>query len=181
MMKLIVGTESMFFVALIMAYIYFWMHAGFKAEQYNNLDLPITAIFSVFLFTSSFTFWRAEANARKGKKNKVVAWLLGTIILGLIFLFGQGREYKKLLYNQVTLSSSVFGTSFFTVTGFHGLHVIIGLIIISILTGLVIFRNYDANRSSLISAIGIYWHFVDIVWLFVFSIIYVLPHLNIFS
>ena len=176
--KLIVGTESMFFLALIMAYVYFSAHSGFKPVQSANLDLHATAIFSLFLFSSSFTYWCAESSALKGRMNQVKGWLLLTIILGLIFLFGQGHEYEKLLHNDVTVSSSIFGTSFYTLTGFHGLHVVIGLIAIGILAGLVFSGNYDPTRSSFISALGIYWHFVDIVWLFVFSVVYVLPHLN---
>jgi heme/copper-type cytochrome/quinol oxidase subunit 3 len=179
MMKLIVGTESMFFLSLIMAYVYFSVHSGFKNAQSGNLDLQSTALFTVLLFLSSFTFWRAEVNSKKKKTGRLKGWLLLTVLLGGLFLVGQGHEYSRLLHSHVTLSSSIFGTSFFTLTGFHGLHVFIGLLIISVVIGLSFKERFNSSHSGIISTIGIYWHFVDVVWLFVFSIVYVLPHLNI--
>ena len=175
-MKLIVGTESMFFLALIMAFIYFSNTPGFKAHQLANLDIKSTGIFSILLFSSSFTFWRAEKNHSKGKIGRLKIWLLLTILLGAVFLAGQAKEYTSLLNNQVNISSSMFGTGFFTLTGFHGLHVFIGLVIISIITALTFLGDFNNPGSSVISTIGIYWHFVDIVWLFVFTIVYVIPY-----
>ncbi|WEK21579.1 MAG: cytochrome c oxidase subunit 3 [Candidatus Pedobacter colombiensis] len=175
MIKLIVGTEAMFFLALIMAFVYFSLVPGFRTHQLVSLDIKSTGVFSLFLFSSSFTYWRAEENFRKGDVKHLKVWLLLTILLGVIFLFGQGKEYYDLLNHQVTISSSTFGTSFFTLTGFHGLHVLIGLIVIAVLTCLAFLGDYDQPGSSLISMVGIYWHFVDIVWVFVFLIVYVLP------
>jgi heme/copper-type cytochrome/quinol oxidase subunit 3 len=176
MIKLIVGTEAMFFMALIMAFVYFSFSPGFRHHQLLSLDVRSTGIFSVFLFTSSFTFWRAETNYEQGKINGLKLWLLATIALGAVFLFGQGREYLSLLNNHISLGSSIFGTSFFTLTGFHGLHVFAGLIAISIITALAFLGDYNKPGSSVIGAVGIYWHFVDVVWLFVFLIVYVVPH-----
>ncbi len=178
MMKLIVGTESMFFLSLIMAYVYFSVHSGFKNAQSDKLDLQSTSLFTVLLFLSSFTFWRAEVNSKKKKTVQLKGWLLLTVLLGGLFLLGQGHEYGKLLHSHITPGSSIFGTSFFTLTGFHGLHVMIGLIIISVIIGLLFKKQFISSHSGIISTVGIYWHFVDIVWLFVFSIVYVLPHLN---
>lgn len=176
MIKLIVGTEAMFFLALIMAFVYFSFSPEFRSHQLLSLDIRSTGVFSILLFSSSFTFWRAEVCYRKGNLKQLKGWLLLTIVLGGIFLFGQGREYLSLLNNHVTLSSSIFGTSFFTLTGFHGLHVFAGLIVISIISCLAFLGDYDKPGSSVIGAVGIYWHFVDIVWLFVFLIVYVVPH-----
>jgi heme/copper-type cytochrome/quinol oxidase subunit 3 len=164
MIKLIIGTEAMFFLALIMAFVYFSFSADFRSHQLLSLDIKSTGIFSVLLFSSSFTFWRAEICYQKGNIKQLKCWLLLTILLGGIFLFGQGREYLSLLDNHVTISSSIFGTSFFTLTGFHGLHVFAGLIVISIITCLAFLGDYDKPGSS------------DMVWLFVFIIVYVVPH-----
>ena len=112
-MKLIVGTEAMFFLALIMAFIYFSNTPGFKAHQLANLDIKTTGIFSILLFSSSFTFWRAEKNHSKGEMGRLKIWLLLTILLGAVFLAGQAKEYMGLLSNQVNISSSMFGTGFF--------------------------------------------------------------------
>jgi heme/copper-type cytochrome/quinol oxidase subunit 3 len=178
MIKLVVGTEAMFFLALIMAYLYFSLTPGFTPRQAGHLDIRSTAIFSAFLFSSSFTFWRAETNFNKGNIGRLKIWLLLTLVSGIVFLVGQGTEYARLLRENVSISSSLFGTSFFTLTGFHGLHVFAGLIVISIVTGLTFIGDYDRSPSSVFGTVGIYWHFVDIVWLFVFLIVYVLPHLH---
>ena len=177
MIKLVVGTEAMFFVSLIMAYIYFSFVPGYgyKLSQVHELDIKTTGLFSICLFLSSFTFWRAETNYKKGNTGALKFWLLFTILLGAVFLFGQGREYLGLLNKHISIGSSRFGTSFFTLTGFHGLHVLLGLIVISIVTLLTFLGDYNQSGSSVIATVGIYWHFVDIVWVFVFLIVYVLP------
>lgn len=178
MIKLIVGTEAMFFLALIMAYVYFSLLPGFASPQANHLDIRSTTLFTALLLSSSFTFWRAETNYKKGKMTRLKVWLLLTLVLGLIFLIGQGTEYARLLKDNVSISSSLFGTSFFTLTGFHGLHVLAGLVVISIVTSLTFMGDYDRSSTSVFGTVGIYWHFVDVVWLFVFSIVYLLPHLH---
>jgi heme/copper-type cytochrome/quinol oxidase subunit 3 len=178
MIKLIVGTEAMFFLALIMAFVYFSFTPDFRSHQLLNLDVKQTCIFSLLLFCSSFTYWRAEANYHKGEMKRLKIWLLVTMVLGAIFLFGQGREYMNLLNSHISMSSSIFGTSFFTLTGFHGLHVFVGLIVIGVVTCLIFLGDYTGKNSSVISAVGIYWHFVDIVWAVVFLVVYVLPHIS---
>jgi heme/copper-type cytochrome/quinol oxidase subunit 3 len=96
-------------------------------------------------------------------------------LLGAIFLIGQGEEYWRLINDKITLSSSVFGTSFYALTGFHGFHVFVGLIILFIILILTFLGDFDNPSSNVISTAGIYWHFVDIVWLAVFTVVYVLP------
>lgn len=178
MMKLVVGTEAMFFLSLIMVFVYFSLSPGFQHLQVSELDIRSTGLFSLLLFTSSFTYWRAEHNYREGNIKKLKFWLLVTLVLGLVFLFGQGKEYLRLFHDQVNLSANTFGTSFFTLTGFHGLHVAVGLIVITIIIGLAIAGDFDIKKSSLISTVGIYWHFVDIVWAVVFFVVYVIPHIR---
>lgn len=178
MVKLIVGTEAMFFLALIMAFVYFSFTPDFKSHQLLNLDIKTTGVFSLLLFSSSFTYWRAEANYHKGDMKWLQLWLIATIILGAVFLIGQGKEYLGLLNSHISVSSSIFGTSFFTLTGFHGLHVLVGIIIMGVITSLAFLGDYDGKKSSVISAVGIYWHFVDMVWAVVFLIVYVLPHIS---
>jgi len=176
MMKLVVGTEAMFFLCLIMAYVYFSFVPGYRGAQDRDLDWRTTGLFSLFLFSSSFTYWRAERNGHMGRNRRMRAWLLLTIGLGLVFLMGQGREYANLLHANVTVSSSLFGSGFFTLTGFHGFHVLVGLLLITIVAASGI-RGKGSIHASVVSTVGIYWHFVDIVWLFVFLVVYVSPHL----
>lgn len=175
MMKLVIGTEAMFFLSLIMAFVYFSLSPAFKHLELTALDIRSTGLFSLFLFASSFTYWQAERHHRKGKKRGLQLWLVATIVLGLVFLSGQAKEYHSLLGKDIHISSNTFGTSFFTLTGFHGLHVLIGLIVIGIITGLS-FTDDQFRGGSVISTVGRYWHFVDLVWVVVFLVVYVKPY-----
>jgi heme/copper-type cytochrome/quinol oxidase subunit 3 len=177
MMKLTIGTESVFFLSLIVAYLYFWRSGNFQKEATDHLNIQLTGLFTIFLLSSSFTFWRAERNYSKGRNKNMKGWLIATILLGIVFLAGQGHEYYKLITEDLTISKSEFGSSFYTLTGFHGLHVLIGLIILSIVLALSIGGHFKERSSSVISTVGLYWHFVDIVWIFVFTTIYVLPYI----
>ncbi len=176
MMKLVVGTEAMFFVSLIMAFIYMAYNSGFEPYEVSKLDIKTTGIFTILLFSSSFTYIMAEKKYKNGNIKSLKIWLTITILLGAIFLFGQGKEYLRLINENITLSGSVFGTSFYALTGFHGFHVFIGLIILCIVLVLTLVGDFNNGKSNVIGTVGIYWHFVDIVWAFVFTVVYVLPY-----
>lgn len=105
-------------------------------------------------------------------------WLLITILLGIIFLAGQAKEYFNLVQKNITISETEFGSSFYALTGFHIFHVLIGLIVLAILLFLTLRGYFDSQSSPAITAAGIYWHFVDVVWVIIFSIIYALPYLS---
>ena len=176
-MKLVIGTEAIFFLCLIVAYLYFWRSAHFQKEVADHLEIKTTGLFTFFLIFSSFTFWRAEKSYHRENPNGVKIWLIVTILLGAIFLVGQGHEYYKLVNQDVLISKNEFGSSFYTLTGFHGLHVLIGLIVLVIVLLLILNGYLQKRNSTVLSTVGIYWHFVDVVWLFVFSTIYILPRL----
>lgn len=174
-MKLVVGTEGMFFLCLILAFLYMAYNAGFEPHEVSQLDIKKTGIFTLVLLCSSLTFWIADKSFRKGNLKNLKIWLIITIGLGIIFLIGQGEEYWRLIHDQVTLGGSVFGTSFYSLTGFHGFHVFAGLVLLSIILILAFLGDFQDSSSTVISTAGIYWHFVDAVWLVVFAVVYVLP------
>lgn len=176
MMKLVVGTEGMFFLCLILAFVYMAYNTGFEPHEVQALDITKTGIYTILLILSSFTFWRADKNYQLGRTGALKAWLSATIVLGIVFLIGQGEEYVRLVRQNITLNGSVFGTSFYTLTGFHGFHVFVGLIILLIILLLVFLGDFNkGEKSSVIGTAGIYWHFVDVVWICVFTVVYVLP------
>jgi heme/copper-type cytochrome/quinol oxidase subunit 3 len=139
------------------------------------LDVLKTGIFSICLFASSFTIWRSEAGLRANKLGKMKAWLIATIVLGGIFIVGQGLEYWSLFQSGVTVGLDLFATTFFTLTGFHGLHVGFGLLALLVVLGVALISNLKNGRFPALGAVGYYWHFVDVVWVFVFSIVYLWP------
>lgn len=168
-------SETSFFGVLIMAFLYYNARPQ-AGPGVQDLNLLKTGIFSLCLFASSFTIWRSEAAQRRGTHRAMSVWLAATILLGVVFIVGQGLEYDDLFNRGVSVGSNLFATTFFTLTGFHGLHVCVGLIALAIVLGLALSGNFRAGRGTALKAVGLYWHFVDVVWVFVFSIAYLLPH-----
>ena len=167
-------SEAGFFAILILSYLYFYAHPQ-PGPNAHGLDVPRTLLFSVCLFASSFTFWRAEIAMRRQARQSMLGWLGLTILLGAVFLVGQANEYWKLFQSGVDVSTNLFATTFFTLTGFHGLHVLIGLIALLIFLWLAWQGDFASGHSSALEAVGYYWHFVDIVWVFVLFTVYILP------
>lgn len=176
-MKLFIGSESVFFLALILAYLYFWKSAHYEAATQQWLHIKTTGLFTVLLVGSSFTFWKAEQHFKEANYKDSKRWLAVTILLGLIFLAGQAHEYYNLVQHHLTFNQGEFGSSFYTLTGFHGLHVLLGLIVLGIILTLTLQGYIKHNVAQVVSTVGIYWHFVDAVWLVVFTVIYVLPYI----
>ena len=168
-------SEIGFFGALILAYLYFYARPE-AGPGPKELDVPRTLVFSVCLFASSFTFWRSEVALTKQRRGSMLGWLALTILLGGIFLLGQGTEYWKLFQTGVNLSTNMFSTTFFTLTGFHGLHVLLGLIALLIFLWMAWEGDLVSSRfDSAFQSVGYYWHFVDVVWVFVLLTVYILP------
>lgn len=173
---MVVLTEVFFFLSLIMAYVYMVYYGDTRStKELEALHISSTGIFTVVLLSSSFSFYIAERHFLKGNIRQLKFWLIITMILGIIFLFGQGSEYYRLINEQITLGASVFGTNFFTLTGFHGFHVFIGLVLMAILLTMSMLGDFKDKNSTVIQTVGIYWHFVDAVWIVVFTVVYVLP------
>lgn len=170
-MLLFLLSEAAFFAFLIIAYVYFHNVVRTGPNAANSLDPLKSGIYTVSLLASSFTVWRAEKCYSRGRNGAFLNWLLATILLGVIFLFGQGREYIHLYRANITVSRNIFGSTFFTLTGFHGLHVLLGLIALAILLGVAL-ADRSGRQSSAVRTIATYWHFVDWVWVVIFSVVY---------
>jgi heme/copper-type cytochrome/quinol oxidase subunit 3 len=171
-MILFLLSESVFFLLLILAYAFYHTSGELGTKAAHALNVIQSGIFSVALFSSSFTLWQADRCLKDGERARVRFWLAATVGLGLIFLVGQGIEYARLLRDQITISRNLFGTTFFTLTGFHGLHVAVGLALLMILFGLSARKNGSEPSPVAMGSISLYWHFVDGVWVVIFSIVY---------
>jgi cytochrome c oxidase subunit 3 len=171
---LFIGSEVFLFGALFANYF------TFKSTSHSwpdtDLELPVlkTAFFSLFLFASSATVHMAEHHLKRGHRTKFLWWWFATIVLGAIFLGGQVSEYANLIREGHTLGSSQFMTAFFILTGTHGLHVFGGLCLLTIMFVRGALGQFDATRHAGPQAASMYWHFVDIVWVFVFGIVYLM-------
>ena len=166
-------SEAVFFLLLLVTYVVFnARHNGDGPSSATVLNIPRTGVFSLFLLGSSLTFWLSERKLQSGDRSAFLRWLGVTLLLGIVFLCGQAWEYAGLLKSGVSIHSNLFASTFFTVTGFHGLHVFAGLVALSIMFALGRKNHLTPVHSQPFGAIGIYWHFVDCVWIFVFAIIY---------
>ncbi len=173
-MLLLIASEAFFFMALIIAYVYYRNFTNATDTVAKNLDVVKTGIFTLFLIASSFTLIFSKKALLNEKYVLYKILMATTILFGIVFIIGQVNEYMGLYKKQITLSQDIFGSSFFTLTGFHGLHVILGIIALSILFG-ISFGKLKIVSISAIQGVDIYWHFVDVVWLFVFYFVYINP------
>jgi cytochrome c oxidase subunit 1/cytochrome c oxidase subunit I+III len=171
-----IASETGFFLILIIAFVFFNFRSSAGGPSAASvLDVQKTAGFTVCLFASSGTLWLSEKRLDKKDVTGATVWLLLTLILGGIFIVGQGSEYLGLYHRGVGVATNLFATTFFTLTGFHGLHVTVGLFALAIALALVRATDFKARAPSLLKAIGLYWHFVDVVWLVVFTVVYLRP------
>ncbi|HEY3900202.1 MAG TPA: cytochrome c oxidase subunit I [Chthoniobacter sp.] len=170
-------SEAGFFGVLILAFLFYNANPQ-PGPGPKELNLLKTGIFSLCLFASSFTIWRSEVALHREQHRMMKLWLALTILLGGIFLIGQGLEYWGLFKSGISVSSNLFSTTFFTLTGFHGIHVGIGLIVLLIVLAMALAGDFEKKKSTALEAVSFYWHFVDVVWVFVLTVVYILPRLR---
>ena len=174
-MLLFIASEVMFFGGLFAAY--FNARATFTGvwgppTGAPELEiLPIALPITVILISSSFTMQFAVWAIRRGDQRAMVRWTGLTLILGVSFLLGQAYDYTQLGFG---ISDGIFGTVFYTLTGFHGAHVFGGTIGLTILTARGLQGQFSARNHVAVEAISMYWHFVDVVWIALFSTLYFL-------
>lgn len=175
-MVFFISSEALIFANFIAAYLYLEIRNG-GGWKFDTILFP--AINTVILLSSSATMHYAGINMRKGNIRNAFWGLLATIVLGVIFLCGQAYEYFGLIFNEhFTISKNIFGSAFYTLTGFHGLHVTIGVIFLTICLIRTKLGHFNAKKHFAFEAGEMYWHFVDGVWVFVFSLVYLLPFLT---
>jgi len=172
-MALFILNEIVFFALLIIAFVYYHANTTTNPNPANSLHPGTTFIYTIFLLSSSGTMYLADRALARRNHNGVKLWLAVTVLFGAIFLGGQAIEYYDLLVNHITPATNLFGTTFFSLTGFHGLHVFVGLIMLTILVGFALAGDFKNGHSSAMGAISLYWHFVDVVWIFIFSLVYI--------
>jgi cytochrome c oxidase subunit I len=166
-------SEATFFGALIVAFLEYRTRS--PGPSPHDLDVPRTLFFSLFLFASSGTVYLAERRLAHDDRRGFVLWWVASIVLGAIFLIGQLTEYARLYADNIRISTNLFTSAFFTLTGFHGFHVFVGLIALSVVALLALSGDFlRGKRRRVVDTVSIYWHFVDGVWVIIFSLVYLL-------
>ncbi|HEX5040215.1 MAG TPA: cytochrome c oxidase subunit 3 [Candidatus Limnocylindria bacterium] len=173
-MLLFIASEVMFFGGLFATY--FNARAGVAPEPWEpppggELDMALAAVLTAILVSSSFTMQFGVWAIRRGDTGKMKMWTGITLALGVLFLAGQLYDYSQLGFG---IADGVFGTVFYTLTGFHGAHVFGGAVGLTIILARAIQGQFSARNHIAVEAVSIYWHFVDVVWIAVFSTIYLL-------
>jgi cytochrome c oxidase subunit 3 len=173
-MKLFLISEAAIFGAFFAHHYYARVHSpAWPPAGAPHLETRLPAIATLVLMLSSGTCQWAHNLLRKGKRVASQRGILLTMVLGILFLGAQGYEWGFLkAYDDFTLKNGAFGTSFFIMTGFHGLHVSIGIILLSIVYVRLRLGHFTAERHFSMIAASWYWHFVDIVWIFLFGTMY---------
>ena len=163
--------ESAIFSIFVVAYLYYAGKSLSGPTPAQVLDVPYLT--SICLFSSSFTILLAEKALHRGKVKRFGFFWFLTIALGVIFLVGTGREWYRLIYQDgLTISTNLFGTTFYSLVGLHAFHVTVGLIGLTVILLLTLFGAVTQEHSERISVFAMYWHFVDAIWVVVLSVVY---------
>ena len=179
LMWVFLASDTMFFGSLIATYMSYRGRAeDMGVGPYPNeiFDIPYTSISAFVLLMSSLTMVLALAAIQKGDQRGLRVWLLATALLGSVFVGGQYFEFTDFYHEGLTLSVNSFGSSFFVLTGFHGTHVTIGIIWLLTLFFISLRGGLKAEDSLDVEIAGLYWHFVDIVWIVIFTLVYLIPY-----
>ncbi|MGW8282466.1 MAG: cytochrome c oxidase subunit 3 [Gemmatimonadota bacterium] len=169
-----IGSECILFGSLIITYLVFRGRSVVGPYPEELLNIPFITVTTFTLLMSSLTMVLALAAVQRNDMRQGKLWLLMTALLGLVFLSGQIYEFSHFVHEGLGLTTNLFGASFFLLTGTHGAHVLVGVIWLTTLFVLALRgRLTDANAET-VEITGLYWHFVDVVWIVLFTIIYLL-------
>ncbi|NUS72585.1 MAG: heme-copper oxidase subunit III [Corynebacteriales bacterium] len=169
------SSELMFFAALFAMYFSIRSVSPELWEtQTEHLDLPYALTFTIILVLSSVTCQFGVFEAEKGNVQGLRRWFAITFIMGLIFVLGQANEYRNLVHDGVKLNSDGYGSVFYLTTGFHGLHVIGGLVAFLLMMARSTMGRFTPAQATSAIVVSYYWHFVDIVWIGLFATIYLI-------
>lgn len=179
LMWVFLASECLFFGSLISTYLIYRGKSLVGPYPHDVFNIPYTSISAFVLLMSSLTMVLALAALRRGDHRGLRIWLMATALLGCVFLGGQMFEFTVFYREGVSLSGNLFGTSFFVLTGFHGAHVTVGVIILLSFWMMSMRGQLKQEQSLNVELAGLYWHFVDVVWIVIFTVIYLFEAPNI--
>ena len=168
------GSECMFFGSLISTYLVYKGRSVVGPTTQEILNIPITSVSTFVLLTSSLAMVLALAGIQRGDVRSLRIWLGATAGLGLVFLGFQAYEFTSFVHEGLTLKRNLFGSSFFVLTGFHGTHVAVGVLWLLSLFVLSLRGALSQADALDVEIAGLYWHFVDIVWIVIFTVVYLI-------
>ncbi|NDH48085.1 MAG: cytochrome oxidase subunit III [Acidimicrobiia bacterium] len=174
-MWMFLGSECLLFGGLISTYMLYKGRVNSGPQPDQIFDIPFTSVSSFVLLMSSLTMVLAVSAAQRKDDRNTNLWLTITALLGATFVGGQVYEFTAFYREGLGFTTSLFGSSFYTLTGFHGVHVTVGIIMLMALVGMISRDRIPGNKAETVELIGLYWHFVDIVWIVIFTLVYLIP------
>ncbi len=174
LMWLFLASDCLFFGSFIAAYLLYRGRSLVGPYPDDLFDIPFTSVSAFILLMSSVTMVLALAAIQRGNVRNMKIWLFTTAMLGTLFIAGQVFEFTEFNHEGLSLSTNLFGTTFFVLTGFHGAHVTVGVLILLSLFVVSMRGGIQQKDSLAIELAGLYWHFVDIVWIVIFTLVYLI-------
>ena len=174
-MWLFLGSECLLFGGLISTYMLYRGRHGSGPGPSQLFDIPLTSVSSFVLLMSSLTMVLAVNSAKRHDDRNTNLWLTATAVLGSLFVGGQVYEFTSFYKEGLGFTSSLFGSSLYTLTGFHGVHVTLGIIMLLTLVGIINRNKVTGDKAEVVELVGLYWHFVDVVWVVIFTLVYLIP------
>ncbi|MHB8512895.1 MAG: cytochrome c oxidase subunit 3 [Actinomycetota bacterium] len=169
------SSECLLFGALISTYLLYRGKAVSGPTPHQVYDIPFTSVSSFVLLMSSLTMVLALAAIQRGDHHRTRVWLVCTALLGAVFISGQIYEFTVFVREGFTIHANIAGSAFFILTSFHGAHVTLGIVMLLSLAGMSLQGKLPKERSEVVEYVGLYWHFVDVVWIVIFTLVYLIP------
>jgi heme/copper-type cytochrome/quinol oxidase subunit 3 len=174
-MWVFLGSECLLFGGLISTYM-LYKNTALKGPRPHDLyDIPFTSVSSFVLLMSSMTMVLALSAIQRGDHQRCRVWLATTALLGAIFISGQVYEFTGFVKHGMGYTTNTAGSAFYTLTGFHGVHVSLGIVMLMSLVMMSVRGRLPQERSEVVEIVGLYWHFVDVVWILIFTVVYLIP------
>jgi len=174
-MWLFLGSECLLFGGLISTYMLYRGRQGSGPGPAQVFDIPLTSVSSFILLMSSLTMVLAVNAAKRLDDKNTRLWLMATALLGALFVGGQVYEFTAFYQEGLGFTTSLFSSSFFTLTGFHGVHVTLGVVMLIALAAIIGRGRITGDKAEVVEIVGLYWHFVDVVWVVIFTLVYLIP------
>ncbi len=173
-MWVFLGSECIFFGSMIATFLLYRNTTGDGPTAAELFDIPFTSASSFVLLMSSLTMVLAHNAFERRDNRQLRVWLMATALLGATFLAGQIFEFTEFVHEGLTVTTSPFGSSFYMLTSFHGAHVAVGVTMLAAMFILSLSGRLYSDRGLNVELVGLYWHFVDIVWIVIFTVVYLL-------
>ncbi|MEN9793398.1 MAG: hypothetical protein RL330_1476 [Actinomycetota bacterium] len=174
-MWLFLGSECLLFGGLISTYMLYRGRLADGPGPMQIYDIPFTSVSSFVLLMSSLTMVLAVSAAQRRDDDRTNLWLTVTAVLGATFVGGQIYEFTAFYREGLGFTTSLFGSSFYTLTGFHGVHVSVGVLMLLATVGIIKRNKATGDKAEAVELVGLYWHFVDVVWIVIFTLVYLIP------